>query len=352
LIFHPALVSVSLHALLFADLCVVVMKNNKCVVSKFLLAVSFYYLFLIVVFRVSDLSFFDMFLACYILKDVNLTKFVLYKLAVEIAFFLLLFYGLITGSVTDEARQLAYKGGSGYYHTLGFWNTNNTSSAFWNLIVSLYFLGRRFGNFFLYLLGAVISVVVFRYTLSRTFFLMECLLFFLGLAFWWKKSDRLALKARPLLLSMPFLLTALLLLFIAIIRNPKYGAVGTALNVLFSYRFGYFSEAAGLLTPVNILFGFKIPEEITVNGYTKELIVDQSYLRLVFSGGLVTLFIFFSFFVKFMRRENITRNKALIPIVVATAAGGFVEAIFCYFDTTALIFWLSLYKGSRTGKTR
>jgi hypothetical protein len=345
----PTVISALLHSFLFADLCITVAKNNKWQISAFLTGIALYYFFLIAAFHTSALSFFDIFLACYLLKNVNMTRFMLYKFSVEAAFILLLLFGIVTGSITDVIRQMTWKAG-GYYHTLGFSNSNNASLAFWNTAVSLYYIGKKFNSLCIYFTGIIISCLIFKYTMSRTFFLMEALLFSSGLALWFKNSDKRLIKMRPLLLSIPFFALLLLLTFIAIIKNKKYQIAAAALNALFSYRFGYFSEAGDMLTPVNIFFGFKIPETITINGYTKELIIDQSYLRLVFSGGLLTLCIFFYFFTRFMKTENILKNKILIPIVVATAVGGFVESIFCYFDTTALIFWLCLYKGSCRNK--
>jgi hypothetical protein len=264
-------------------------------------------------------------------------------LSIEIVYFLILFSSLIFGFVSDEIVDLAYKG-SGSYHTLGFPNTNTTSMVFWNLILSLYYLGIKLKICFIYILGIVISLIVYRYTKGRTFLFMEVVLFFTGILFCSKNTSRLLKKIKPLLLVLPFFLIFLLVIFVAFIKYSKNQLIVMLINGIFSYRFGYFSEVVDLLSPLNILTGFNVPSEIIINGYTKELIVDQSYIRLFFYGGIVTLFIFLYLYIRFINRYTFYKNKILVPIILTITIGGFVESLFSSFNTSSLIYWTILLR--------
>jgi hypothetical protein len=345
---HPGILSALIHFFLLFDLCIAA-KSNNYRITRFLLFAAIYYFCLTLLYNNASITLFDIFLGCCLLKDIDLTKFFVFKLSIELVYLLVLFSALVFGFVSDEIVDLAYKG-SGSYHTLGFSNTNTTSMVFWNVILSLYYLGLKLKNSFMYILGIVISVVVYNYTKGRTFLFMEAVLFFTGLLFCLKNSGRLIKKIKPLLLALPFFLIFLLGVFVAFIKYSKNQLIGLFINGIFSYRFGYFSESLDLLNPLNILVGFNAPSEITINGYTKELIIDQSYIRLFFYGGIVTVFILLYFYIRFMTNSMLYKNKILVPIILTITIGGFVESLFSSFNTSSLIYWTILFRsGNLTG---
>jgi hypothetical protein len=237
---------------------------------------------------------------------------------------------------------LDYKG-TGYYHTLGFSNSNMTSMIFFELIISLYYLGLKYRNIFLYFIGIVFTFFIFRYTKGRTFFFIEIILFPMGL---FCTSNKRIKKLRPYLLVLPFVLLSLLCIIVYIVKNQKYSGIIMILNRLFSYRFLYYAESIDLLAFSNLFTGLVVPNKIIVNGVIKEIIIDQSYLHLLFSGGILTLFIFCYYYLKFQKLGNLYNNKIFIPIIISITIGGFVEAIFSYYNAISLVFWMILYRSA------
>jgi len=325
-----------INALILFDLLLVVRKDNYKI-KKSLLVLSFY-IVSVFLFNSGVIGLYEIFVGCYVLKDVSLTRLIGYKLFIELACILILAIGIATGTIENSVRDIGYKG-LGYGYTFGFPNTNVSSYLGLGVILCLYYFGIKWNSFVVYILGIIFAGIVFYYTGGRTYFFSEAALFLLGICSY---SKRMMRTLRPFLTTGPLIIAALLVVIVIITMNPKMSETRALINTFVSWRLGYYAITLNAFSVKNIFFG------LPGGASSLEIPIDNSYLGLILAGGIGALAILFYYCFNFMKPECVLKNRKMIPIVIAFLLAGLVESSFGYFNATGLVFWVIVYKGTHT----
>ncbi len=222
-------------------------------------------------------------------------------------------------------------------YDFGYGHPNAAALYYWGLFISilLYCYVSKYRNFIWLLLGflLLVSMYVYAETDSRSF-IFAVISFVLVLCYYNLRSKiRLDYQigySRYIIYALPILFTALTI-YLAI--NAKDYP---ALNILLSTRLVLYKELLDGLAPLQYLLG------TTAFDY---IIVDNSYLHLLFEAGIVVFayFVWLWFFaVKNMVKQQ---NFIFIAVFISFLVYGLMESLLLYSVIIGNnIFWVLLYR--------
>jgi len=229
--------------------------------------------------------------------------------------------------------------------SFGFGHPNSAALYYYCFIVNgllLLYFSRFKKHINLYLLLIMpLWLYIYQKTGSRSFLLSLVALYggylyyFLGQAFKKKYSFK-AVNYTYILL--PFLFTAITVYFS--IEREKY----IIINRLLSKRLNYYDIFLHKLSFMDFFFGSKA---------YKDLVVDSSFIHLLFEGGIFFFIGFCIFYV--ISSINMVNKKEWIPIcvIISFMAYGLMETVLLFSMLIGTnIFWITLYYYYRNGKMK
>lgn len=212
---------------------------------------------------------------------------------------------------------------------MGFGNPNRVAILVYSLIINLYLLIERKHKTVFIITVIIVSCYVHTLTDSRTFIIsVACfLLSFIGLSF--NSVTNFLLKTRMALFYIP------IIFLLVTIYVSRIGYYDISLEVLTSGRLGLFSDFINHCSLKDYLIGTNVINEKTI---------DNSYLQLLFSAGIIgllsTLFLWYKIISRLDRTTIIT-----YPIFLSITVYGFAESIWtmllCYGN---MIIWMMMIK--------
>ncbi|MDH6354143.1 hypothetical protein M2132_000465 [Dysgonomonas sp. PH5-45] len=224
-------------------------------------------------------------------------------------------------------------------YDFGFRHPNAASTNYYGLIIAsilLLSISKYRKMLPMFVVGAMLfAMFIYTMTMSRGF-LIAILAFVCTYGYYSlrkKISENYKLGVtKYIILVLPLILSALTLFLGLNAENFPL------IDIILSNRPSLYGDFLSTLTPEQLIFG-------TTFMPTEELVIDSSYLTLMFAGGLV----FFVYFIAlyFIAAKNIIKqqNTLVIAILVGTMAYGFVETtLLGIMNIGNTIFWALLYK--------
>lgn len=266
-------------------------------------------------------------------STLNLKTYLRYNIIIlgGTALLMLLFVGtgrMISGEGIDFIR---------IRHDFGFTHPNIAAIYYWGLFLSilLYCYVSKYRNFSWILLAIllILSVYLYTETVSRSF-IIAIVVFVVTFSYYSlrsrSKADYKIGYSKYILYVLPLIFTALTLYFAIYAKDyPK-------INLLLSGRPSLYNSLLGDLTPLQYIMG------TTAFDY---IIIDSSYLHLLFEAG-VFLFAYFIYLYFFAIRNIVKQqNSILIAVFVSFLAYGLMESLLLYSVIIGNnLFWVLLYK--------
>lgn len=208
----------------------------------------------------------------------------------------------------------------------GVGNPNTFALLMYGMLSTMYLLYGKSKR--VLLLMAIVAVIVYNYTVSRTFILSIFLLIFFHCLIPCLSIN--TNKYRLLLKCMPIMCFAIL--FFAIHSN---GEARLLLNLALSGRidlYANFVEGQGL---TQYMFGTP-----TINDDT----IDNAYLHLLYEGGIFFIVFFFALCYKAFGKVNRREILHIFPYIVSVFAVGLTESVFTFVLICAnLNVWILLF---------
>lgn len=227
--------------------------------------------------------------------------------------------------------------------TFGFGHPNSAALYYYGLMVNglllLYF--SKFKNRIpLYLLLIFpLWVYIYKLTASRSFLLSIVVLY--GSYFYYYLGEKLVPKNRFRFANAVFI--GLLFIFMAATLYFSFERNSfPILNKLLSKRLTFYAVFLEQITPLDFLFG---------SDAYKNLVVDSSYIHLLFEGGIF-FFIGFSLFYIFSTVKMVNKKEWVpICVVISFMAYGLMETVFLFNMLIGTnILWITLYYYYKNGK--
>ncbi len=313
---RTTLVTVAILALQFLNLFLLMQQQGwKCTVYHLILLA----LFPMVLYNPITLKMVNIAFAVILLKDVPIKRIALLS---AIAMLLILFVYLAAfnlGFIHDKTI-VSHKGGNA--HFLGFRNTNNPGMAYLRLVLVVTVCWLIFFRLKLPIYLALIpNYCIYALTKGRTSFYIVCFYFLCLFYFSFPFRYRLS---RKFVLIAPFVLyVATFVLCIIWLQFPL-------LNKLFSSRFRINAGSIQALTPINVLVGYKMPPDTPL---------DSAFLAQLFKGGIVSVFLFLSVYVKGCVRMRLHDLRLFFPFIISLVVSGFAEDTFANANLSTILFY-------------
>ncbi len=267
------------------------------------------------------------------MSTINLKTYLRYNIIIlgTTALLMLLFVG--TGQMIQAEAISAIR----IRYDFGYGHPNAATLYYWGLFISilLYCYISKYRNFIWILLGFLFLVSLYLYieTDSRSF-IFAVISFILALCYFNVRSkfkqDYKIGYSRYVLYALPIVFAILTIYFAINVTDYP------VLNILLSKRLTLYKELLDGITPLQYLLG------TTAFDY---IIVDNSYLHLLFEGGIL-VFVYFAwlwfFAVKNMVKQQ---NFILIAVFISFLVYGLMESLLLYSVIIGNnIFWVLLYR--------
>lgn len=232
----------------------------------------------------------------------------------------IIFYKL--GMTHDVFIINQYKEG----HSLGFKNPNSFSLYVFSFLITLYVLAPRKYIIPFYFFMVFISIITFLFSGSRTtLFGVTVLILVDGLIHVLPKS---IFKSKILLYFYPILLCGLSIYFCLEWRN--FGL----LDVLLSGRLSIMGSIIDKISPFQFLVGFPWPSDEAQ---------DNAYITMLSSGGLAALWIYFSYYKRYVRVLKVIGLSSL-PLIFSILLTGLTEYVFVGLNMISITLILTVKK--------
>lgn len=271
-------------------------------------------------------NIFVIFLLTYIISKLPLKTILWYNIISQFAIFTTATVFLLLGITESELfQQTVFDTRVRYDYGMG--NPNTFALFIYSAIINLYlFAGYR--NRLVMWIIFIIALWVAKYTGSRTFLVAVLFLLFCNCIkkfFETKKNLTKVLYA-----LMPLLFFGLIFFFS--IHYLEFPAV----NLLFSGRLELYNSLITQSSPMQILIGTPLINEKTI---------DNSFLHIIYEGGIIPLAIFLYLYYNLLFRSNPKELSILFPLFISVFMVGLTESVL----TFTLIFgnmivWIVLYK--------
>lgn len=222
-------------------------------------------------------------------------------------------------------------------YDFGYGHPNAATLYYWGLFISLllYCYISKYRNFIWILLGFLLLISVYLYieTDSRSFifavvsFILVLCYFSLRSKF---KGDYRIGYSRYVLYVLPVVFAALTIYFAINVNDYP------VLNILLSKRLTLYKDLLDSLTPLQYLWG------TTAFDY---IIVDNSYLHLLFEAGVLVFAYFIWLWVFAVKNMVKQQNFILIAVFVSFLVYGLMESLLLFSVIIGNnIFWVLLYR--------
>lgn len=212
---------------------------------------------------------------------------------------------------------------------LGFGNPNRIAILLYSLIINAYLLIPKYKTNLFLIIVTAISYYIYTLTASRTFLL--CIASFVISCIGIRSLivKKVCLKTRMLLFYLPLLF---LILTIYLIKSGYYNI---SIEIMTSGRLGLFRQLLNQCSLQDYLIGTNLINEQTI---------DNSYLHLLFSAGIVGFIAAFYLWYKLLSKMDKT-TIVTYPLVLSITLYGFSESIWtlllCYGN---MIIWIMMIK--------
>lgn len=262
-------------------------------------------------------------LGCLILKEYSLKAIVQASVIVQLV--VLLFYLLLMSLNVFPVFEYVRSNGLTYY-TLGFINPNSTASFLFGLIIicSLFFRLKKYYHMMFS------SSVVLGLCFLLIFLITGCRTYSYGLIFYLLFSALFGfckkVHFKRIFLLFPFLL------FVFILLLPYY--LSFELDRLFSGRLAIFCAYLNEFDFKKLLFGRPLHEGA----------FDNSFLMLLFNGGIVSVIFFLSTYFRGIKNSSNAFLKKYLPFLLVMLLIGLCECSFSGFGLLSMIFYRILYE--------
>jgi hypothetical protein len=318
---NTTLLTILINMIMFLDLLLDIRENNH---EIDILLLCVFFLLPVVVLNKAELSFIDILLAVYLLRNVDtrsLLSFSVFCSFIMIALFLFCF---LTGRKQNVYMHMP----KGNAYTLGFKNANQASNFFYMYllpVVELFLISNKKGKPFLLL---PFFYLIFKLTLGRTMFYSELIFFIL-----------IMLLAVPFIqkISSPFICIAPVILYFVLFYLSRFFEKYPVLDIIFTTRFSIYSEMLSSMSIKNYLYGIHIPEGQPM---------DSSFLTLLFDGGILPVLSFLYMYVQYISYSLKKNDHSFFPFILCVLAAGFSENVFSSFNIISILFFSILYNRS------
>lgn len=285
---------------------------------------------LLCIINMNILQMFNILIVCLLLKDTNIKEIILQLFVTNIFLLILYFFSLCMGDINDVIVAMP----KGEVHTLGFYNSNVASLFFLKqiLITSLFFI-EYVKLPLLNIPLLILSYIIYKLTMGRTFFYAEILYFFMIYVF---KIKFFRNHFRWAYLSIPFIFY--LLTFASIFIGEKI----PALNLFLTGRPFYYSKWLNNMSAINFLAGIQIVDDP----------LDSMYMMFLFSGGIFFVFVFLLFYINGIKNISDRDMKNYMPFIICMLVAGFTENTVNGINTLAIVFFCVLSKQFKLSNKR
>ena len=271
-------------------------------------------------------NMFVIFLMTYIVSKLPLRTVLWYNLVSQTLVFCLAAISLLLGvteSVMFEQTALDMR----IRYDFGMGNPNTFSLFIYSILINLYLYAGVRNKTVMWILLAI-TLAVAKYTGSRTF--LVAMLFLILCNMIRNKLESWPRFSRIVYFSMPLILIGAIFFFSLNYRTFPL------VNILFTGRFQLYNALITSVSPVQALVGSRLVNDMTI---------DNSFLHLVYGGGLIALGVFFYLYYNAMFHSDRKDMSILLPLFTSVFMVGLTESIL----TFALLFgnmivWVILYK--------
>lgn len=272
----------------------------------------------------SIMLFLYIFLFCVAFKN-NITLFVSCNIVLQIFCLLFLYYALEIGIVKENVEMTP----KGIISDFGFGNSNSCAGYVYSLISNIYFLTFKKMKYSTTLLLLFITILVFEYTVSRTFLLASLSLLVLHF-FCLILPIKLIQKLSIILAVFP-----VVLFFISIYLSLNVESY-KELDFVMSGRLNLYSTFISNFTPLTFF-----------TGYTRDFDIplDSFYIALLINGGIaITAVVWLSYFIVLMK--NTRELYVYYPLIFSILVYSIGESFLIYMLPSNMLLWILFYKYS------
>lgn len=219
----------------------------------------------------------------------------------------------------------------------GFRNPNRFAMFIFSIFANLYILLWKKTYWFFFFSTTIIGIWVYNYTQSRTFVMSFLLLLIFSLGIRSQRFSKEILKHKYLYALIPLIICTL----IYYLTQTNY--YNSLLDILISGRLGLYQNFLNSISPLHYLIG---TEQVN------DQILDNSYLHLLFEGGIIA-FVIFNILLFFTIKNISYNNLYIIPLLISFFAYGMTESIFTFVLSYGnMIIWAVLYLTAFTPQNR
>lgn len=297
------------------------------------LRIDFFVIFLFVVISVLNSAarnVFLIFLCTYILRDINLKKIALMNCCYAFIILVITFFMLQAGSLKAEMfpqtlldRRVRWD--------FGFGNPNTFALFMFSIIINMYIFLAQKHKYFLFFFTASVSYMVYSYTASRSFLSAILVFYIVLLLINSGKMFKDWIFNKYLLLGLPLLLTGFILVIAPKIEEVLF------LDVVFSGRLSLYN---------NFLSGLSLKDFWIGTSAINEETIDNSYLHLLFEGGILCYALFYYLYYETVKYLN-DSSFYILPVVLSILVYGLTESVFTFVLIWGnMIIWIVLYQFS------
>lgn len=211
---------------------------------------------------------------------------------------------------------------------MGFGNPNVFALFIYAILINWYIIIQD-KCYNLYLLGsAIISVLVFHYTGSRSFLIGMLLIWISSLALKIKIMKKLLYKCKLLLYPLP-----LVFIFVTIYCSINVSEF-EILNLILTGRLRLYHNLLAECSSFSYIVG---------NASVMDELIDSAYIHLLLEGGILAVLIFSFLWVIFIKNLN-NSNIYLFPIFISVLLYGLTESVFtAILNYGIIIVWSILF---------
>ena len=267
----------------------------------------------------------------YAFRNLDYKQFALINTICLLLFLFVIYFSLQNNIINETIEYGITKLGEFRYRgDLGFGNSNRYSIYIYSILMSLYLWLPSKMNLLYLICITVISYQVYEYTDSKTYIL--AIICFVVCLFLSRTHFFYYIPIKYCFYILP-------LLFICLIYFICYSAFFYDwVNLILSNRLSYYRDLLDNISISNFIYGSRLMNEV---------LIDNSYLHLLFDVGILYFVIFYYLYYNALR-YNYDRMVKISPVVISILLYGITESYFSYLTTTgSLLIWLIIYQNRK-----
>lgn len=272
-----------------------------------------------------------LFLFLYVMRNMSLRYIAKLNVILSVIVLICAWIGISLGEFTDQTTYQALKARNDF----GFNNPNAFAVFGFGLCTNLYYLFAKNNKVITFLVIIPFAWWVGAHSGSRTF-LFSIFMMLLTYFLYKKDKSQNVLFNRTLFIIAPFLLTVVVLIGALAFSNIA------VVDLFFSFRLSLYKQVITQTSVFGYLFGSQLTGDITI---------DNSYLQLIFMGGIGGFIMFSYLYVRTMKRMP-ESDKWILPMFVGFLLYGTAESIMTItYMFGSMIFWLYLFQNGLRDNT-